>query len=239
MFRMPLFCVEYDVNKMKKLLPLFFVSSLFAQDNPYDTIVKRNAFTLLNEAPIKIELPKIVIKPPVQLYLTGIMNYRGKTNVYLFSKDIDKRFLTLNTNKRTDSGVTLLSVEKGLVEVNNNGVIEMLSFESHKLPNVLSPLPKGSPTVIKKDSKNNKDKNKNIAPPTPRPSIVKVPSRRPKIDPKVIQKGLEYIDRIDDKEKREYILKRLEGLQSGQNNLDRKIDTNERRRQYDERRRGK
>ena len=101
------------------------------------------------------------------------------------------------------------------------------------------PHPKGSPTVIKKDSKNNKDKNKNIAPPTPRPSIVKVPSRRPKIDPKVIQKGLEYIDRIDDKEKREYILKRLEGLQSGQNNLDRKIDTNERRRQYDERRRDK
>ena len=43
----------------------------------------------------------------------------------------------------------------------------------------------------------------------------------------------------DDKEKREYILKRLEGLQSGQNTLNRKIDTNERRRQYDERRRDK
>ena len=69
--------------------------------------------------------------------------------------------------------------------------------------------------------------------------MVKVPSRRPKIDPRIIQKGLEYIDRIDDKEKREYILKRLEGLQSGQNTLNRKIDTNERRRQYDERRRDK
>ena len=96
-----------------------------------------------------------------------------------------------------------------------------------------------TPCRWQKRGKYNKDKNKNIAPPTPRPSIVKVPSRRPKIDPKVIQKGLEYIDRIDDKEKREYILKRLEGLQSGQNNLDRKIDTNERRRQYDERRRDK
>ena len=221
---------------MKKLLPLLFVSSLFAQNNPYDTIVKRNAFTLLNEAPIRIELPKIVIKPPVQLYLTGIMNYRGQTNVYLFSKDIDKRFLTLNRNRRTDSGVTLLSVEKGLVEVNNNGVIEMLSFESHKLPNVLSPLPKGSPTVIKKDSKNNKNKNKNITPPILRPSIIKVPSRQPKIDPKIIQRGLEYIDKIEDKEKKEYVLKRLERLQSGQDNLDRKIDTNEKRRQYDQRR---
>ena len=224
---------------MKKLIPLFFVSSLFAQENPYETIVKRNAFTLLNEVPAKVELPKILEKPPVQLYLTGIMNYRGQTNVYLFSKDIDKRFLTLNTNRRTDSGVTLLSVEKGLVEVNNNGVIEMLSFESHKLPNVLSPLPKGSPTVIKKNSKNNKDKNKNITPPTLRPSIIKVPSRQPKIDPKIIQRGLEYIDKIEDKEKKEYVLKRLERLQSGQDNLDRKIDTNEKRRQYDQRRRDK
>ena len=69
--------------------------------------------------------------------------------------------------------------------------------------------------------------------------MIKVPSRRPKIDPKIIQKGLEYIDRIDDKEKREYILKRLEGLQSGQSSLNRKIDTNERRRQYDERKKEK
>ena len=226
---------------MKKLLPLFFASSLFAQENPYDTIVKRNAFTLLNEAPAKVELPKILEKPPVQLYLTGIMNYRGQTNVYLFSKDIDKRFLTLNTNRRTDSGVTLLSVEKGLVEVNNNGVIEMLSFESHKLPSVLSPLPKGSPTVVKKTSKDDKNKNKEkkIINTSRRPSIIKVPSRIPKIDPKIIEKGLEYIEKIEDKEKREYVLKRLEKLQSGQDSLDRKIETNEKRRQYDERRREK
>ena len=219
------------------LLFLALTLSLSASENPYEVIVKRNAFTLLNEAPSKFQLPKIPMKPPVQLYLTGIMNYRGQTNVYLFSKDINKRFLTLNTNTRTDSGVTLLSVEKGLVEVNNNGVIEILSFESHKLPSVLPPLPKGSPTVIKKDSKNNKDKNKNITPPAPRPSIIKVPSRQPKIDPKIIQKGLEYIDKIEDKEKKEYVLERLERLQSGQDSLDRKIETNEKRRQYDERRR--
>jgi len=225
---------------MKKLLPLFFVSSLFAQENPYDTIVKRNAFTLVNEVPAKVKLPKLLEQPPIRLNLTGIITRRGQTNVYLFSKDIPKRFLTLTSKRRTDSGVTLLSVSRGLVEVNNNGVIEMLSFESHRLPTVLSPLSKNAaPTVIKKDSKNNKDKNKNITTAAPKASVIKVPSRRPKIDPRVIEKGLEYIDRIDDKEKREYILKRLEGLQSGQNNLDRKIDTNERRRQYDERRRDK
>jgi len=226
---------------MKKLLPLLFVSSLFAQENPYDTIVKRNAFTLLNDAPTKTTLPKILEKPPVRLNLTGIIRRKGQTSVYLFSQDIPKRFLTLTSNKRTDSGVTLLSVSRGLVEVNNNGVIEMLSFESHRLPTVLSPAAKGTPTVVKNSPKDDKNKNKEkkIIPTTPKPSVVKVPSRRPKIDPKVIQKGLEYIDRIDDKEKREYILQRLERLQSGQDTLDRKIDTNEKRRQYDERRRDK
>ena len=160
------------------------------------------------------------------------------TSVYLFSKDIPKRFLTLSTKMRTDSGVTLLSVEKGLVEVNNNGVTELLSFETHKLPSVIT-LPKLNikPTIVKK--KDSKDKSVKAASSNPKANIVTVPSRRPKVDPRIIQKGLEYIDKIDDKEKREYILNRLERLQSGQEKIDRKIDSNERKRQYDERRRDK
>ena len=223
---------------MKILISLFFVSSLFAQENPYDTIVKRNAFTLLKEAPAKVELPKLLEQPPIKLNLTGIITRRGVTSVYLFSKDIPKRFLTLSTKMRTDSGVTLLSVEKGLVEVNNNGVTELLSFETHKLPSVIT-LPKlnTKPTIIKK--KDDKNKSVKAASPTPKANIVTVPSRRPKVDPRIIQKGLEYIDKIEDKEKREYILNRLERLQSGQEKIDRKIDSNERKRQYDERRRDK
>ena len=223
---------------MKKLILLFFVSSLFAQENPYDTIVKRNAFTLLKEVPAKVELPKLLEQPPIKLNLTGIIVRRGVTNVYMFSKDVPKRFLTVSTKKRTDSGVTLLSVEKGLVEVNNNGVIELLSFNTHKLPSTVTlPRLNTKPTVVKKKD----DKNKSIktAPSIQKANIVTVPSRRPKIDPKIIQKGLEYIDRIDDKEKREYILQRLESLQGGQEKIDRKIETNERRRQYDERKRDK
>jgi hypothetical protein len=223
---------------MKKLIPLFFVGSLLAQENPYDTIAKRNAFVLLNETPKKVELPKLLEKPPIKLNLTGIITKRGVTTVYMFSKDIPKRFLTLSTKRRTDSGVTLLSVERGLVEVNNNGVTELLSFETHKLPSTVTlPALNTKPTVIKK--KDDKGKPVKAAAPAPKANIVTVPSRRPKVDPRIIQKGLEYIDRIDDKEKREYILQRLERLQSGQDNLDRKIDSNERRRQYDERRRDK
>jgi len=224
---------------MKKLLlPLLLASSVSAEQRNYDAITDRNAFALLDKAPDKVEIPKLLEKPPVKLNLTGIMKYRGQTNVYLFSEDISKRFLMLNQSRPTDSGVTLISVSKGLVKVDNNGVTELLSFDTHKLPTVITKPVLLLPTVIKKDKKES-SKSVKVLPTPPEPSVVKVPSRRPKVDPRIIQKGLEYIDRIDDKEKREYILKRLEGLQSGQNTLNRKIDTNERRRQYDERRRDK
>ena len=144
---------------MKKLIPLFFAISVFAQEKTYDTIAKRNAFTLLKEVPAKVEVPKVLEKPPIKLNLTGIIIRRGVTNVYMFSKDIPKRFLTLSSKRRTDSGVTLLSVERGLVEVDNNGVTELLSFDTHKLPSIVT-LPKlnTKPTVIKKKD----DKSKSV-----------------------------------------------------------------------------
>jgi hypothetical protein len=226
---------------MKRLLLILFASSVAAENNSYQIITERNAFALAEESVAKVQLPPVVIKPPVKLHLTGIMKYQGLTNVFLYSKDLPKRFLTLNHKKPVDSGIELLSVKGSRVKIMNNGVTENLSFETHKLPTVMGPAPVfNRPTVIKKDSKDDKNKNKEKkSAPAPRPSVVKVPSRQPKIDPRIIQKGLEYIDRIDDKEKREYILKRLEGLQEGQSSLNRKIDSNERRRQYDERRRDK
>ncbi len=127
---------------------------------------------------------------------------------------------------------------RGLVQVDNNGVTEMLSFDTHKLPSIVTlPALKTTPTIIKK--KDDKSKEVKVMPQTPKANVVTVPSRRPKIDPRIIQRGLEYLDKVEDKEKREYILQRLEKLQSGQQNLDRKIDSNERRRQYDERKRDK
>ena len=223
---------------MKYLLFFLLCSSVVAQDR-YKAITDRNAFALLDAVPTRTTTPPIIVQSPIKLNLTGIIARRGVTNVYLFTKDIPKRFLILSTLRRTDSGVTLLSVEKGLVEVNNNGTVELLSFETHKLPNVVTlPALKATPTIVKKkEKKDSKGKEIKILPAAPKPNIVTVPSRMPKVDPRIIQKGLEYIDRIEDKEKREYILQRLERLQSGQQKLDSKIDNNERRRQYDERRR--
>ena len=225
---------------MKYLLFFLLCGSVIADDR-YNQITKRNAFALLDKTPEKVTLQPVLVQPPVKLNLTGIITRRGVTNVYLFSKDIPKKYLTLSTRRRTDSGVTLRSVEKGLVEVDNNGTVELLSFDTHKLPSVVTlPALKATPTVVKKkEKKDSKDKSVKLTPAVPKPNVVKVPSRVPKVDPRIIQKGLEYIDRIEDKEKREYILQRLERLQSGQQSLDRKIDSNERRRQYDERKRDK
>ena len=223
---------------MKYLIILLILTASVNAENKYDQIHKRNAFALLDEAPSKVEVRPLLAKPPVKLNLTGIITRRGITNVYLFSKDIPKRYLNLSTKRRSDSGITLLSVEKGLVEIDNNGVREMLSFDTHKLPSIITlPALKATPTIIKK--KDDKNKEVKIMPQTPKANVVTVPSRRPKIDPRIIQRGLEYLDKVEDKEKREYILQRLEKLQSGQQNLDRKIDSNERRRQYDERKRDK
>ena len=223
---------------MKYLIILLILTASVNAENKYDQIYKRNAFALLDKVPSKVEVPPLFAKPPVKLNLTGIITRRGITNVYLFSKDIPKRYLNLSTKRRSDSGITLLSVEKGLVEIDNNGVREMLSFDTHKLPSIITlPALKTTPTIIKK--KEDKSKEVKIMPQTPKANVVTVPSRRPKIDPRIIQRGLEYLDKVEDKEKREYILQRLEKLQSGQQNLDRKIDSNERRRQYDERKRDK
>ena len=223
---------------MKYLIILLILTASVNAENKYDQIHKRNAFALLDKVPSKVEVRPSLVKPPVKLNLTGIITRRGITNVYLFSKDIPKRYLNLSTKRRSDSGITLLSVEKGLVEIDNNGVREMLSFDTHKLPSIITlPALKTTPTIIKK--KDDKSKEVKIMPQTPKANVVTVPSRRPKIDPRIIQRGLEYLDKVEDKEKREYILQRLEKLQSGQQNLDRKIDSNERRRQYDERKRDK
>ena len=83
-----------------------------------------------------------------------------------------------------------------------------------------------------------KEEKKEAKKSEPRPSVVKVPSRNRGItDPRMqsmMERGLEYLNKIEDKEKRDQIMKRLESLQSGQYKLKSNIDQNERRRQYDE-----
>ena len=210
----------------------------------YDAIVKRNAFTLLAETPKEVKVENYVETSPVKLNLTGIMRYRGKTNVYLYSKDLPQRFITLDTKRnRSNSNITLVDVSQGMVTVINNGVTELLSFDTHKLPTVVTKtVGQAGPTIVKKDDRGRddrkKEEKKEAKKSEPRPSVVKVPSRNRGItDPRMqsmMERGLEYLNKMDDSEKKEQIMKRLESLQSGQYKLKTDIDQNERRRQYDE-----
>lgn len=217
---------------MKRLLIFLFAVTVYAEDNQYTAINKRNAFNLGKDTlpPVTILLPPKA--PAIELYLTGIVTWRGQTNAYMYSKDLPNKYLNLKIGQEL-YGIKLLTVSKSKILVNNNGVNQTLSFDNNRLKTTVTKT-KGAPTVVKK---NEKDKSVKILPVLPQPNVVKVPSRQPQIDPRIIQRGLEYIDKIEDKEKKEYILKRLERLQSGQDSIKSDVKRNEERRQYDERRR--
>ena len=217
---------------MKRLLIFLFAVTVYAEDNQYTAINKRNAFNLGKDTlpPVTILLPPKA--PAIELYLTGIVTWRGQTNAYMYSKDLPNKYLNLKIGQEL-YGIKLLTVSKSKILVNNNGVNQTLSFDNNRLKTTVTKT-KGAPTVVKK---NEKDKSVKILPVLPQPNVVKVPSRQPQIDLRIIQRGLEYIDKIEDKEKKEYILKRLERLQSGQDSIKSDVKRNEERRQYDERRR--
>lgn len=224
---------------MKKLLLIFFVVSLHAgETNIYQSITKRNAFELTSETP-RLILPPVseILRPSV--FLTGMTRFNGVRKIHLVLRKAGEsdKFASLAINEK-QYNVELKKIYKNSALISNNGNEQFISFENNGLPTVVT---KPQPTKKETSSKYSRDKKgsskkeeKKSAPTSPKPHVVQVPSRRPKIDPRIIEKGLEYLSRAEDSEKKEYIMKRLESLQSGQSTIKSDIDKNERRRQYDE-----
>jgi len=224
---------------MKKLLLIFFAVSLHAgETNTYQSITKRNAFELTSEIPRPI-LPPVseILRPSV--FLTGITRFNGIRKIHLVLRKAGEpdKFASLAINEK-QYNVELKKIYKNSALISNNGSEQLMSFESNGLPTIITkpqPAKKESSSKYSKDKKeSSKKETKRTASSPPKPHIVQVPSRRPKIDPRIIEKGLEYLSRSEDSEKKEYIMKRLESLQSGQSIIKSDIDKNERRRQYDE-----
>ena len=225
---------------MKRLLPLLFAVSAFAESNLYDGITERNAFELTAELTRPILPPASEILKPA-LYLTGLTHFRGIRKVHLVlrkSGEPDK-FVSLAINEK-QYNVELKKINKNSALVSNNGREELMSFENNGLPTMVTKAPVKKVLMERSSSRSSRGKEsskkeeKKSAPAPAKAHIVQVPSRKPQIDPRIVEKGLEYISRIDDQEKKEYIMKRLESLQSGQYKIKSDIDQNERRRQYDE-----
>ena len=224
---------------MKKLLLMFFAVNLYAEEtNLYQSITKRNAFELTSETPSLILPPASEILRP-SVFLTGITRFNGIRKIHLVLRKAGHpdKFVSLAINEK-QYNVELKKIYKNSALISNNGSEQLMSFESNSLPTIITkpqPAKKESSSKYSRDKKgSSKKEEKKSTPTSPKPHVVQVPSRRPKIDPRIIEKGLEYLSRTEDSEKRDYVMKRLESLQSGQSIIKSDIDKNERRRQYDE-----
>jgi hypothetical protein len=226
---------------MKKFFLYFLLAlSVCAEENPYLSITERNAFELMGETAQPI-LPPVseILRPSV--FLTGITHHQRIYKGHLVLKGTPPepdKFLSLCRGQQKHN-IKVLEIKKNSVVISNNGVEQLLTFKDNGLPTVVLKSPSGKRPSSEKSEKRSRSSSKDSKsqpppPPTPRPQIVTVPSRRPQIDPRVIEKGLEYLSKTDNDEKREYVLKRLESLRSGQSRIKSDIDQNERRRQYDE-----
>jgi hypothetical protein len=209
------------------------------ETNVYEAIAERNAFDLTSDLP-KPVLPPVaeILRPSV--YLTGLTHFRGVRKVHLVLRHAGEpdKFVSLATNEK-QYNVELKKINKNSALISNNGSEELISFENNGLPTIVTKAPSSKKEAPSSRSsrdrrESGKKEEKKSAPTPPKAHIVQVPSRRPKIDPRIIEKGLEYISRSEDNEKKEYIMKRLESLQSGQHKIKSDQDQNERRRQYDE-----
>jgi len=139
-------------------------------------------------------------------------------------------------------GVELKKIYINSALVSNDGASQLLSFEKNSLPTIITKAATRSSKSSEKDrressGRRSSDSSKRASTASsrpPQPQVVTVPSRRPKVDPRIIEKGLEYLSKMEDGERKESMLKRIESLQSGQGKIKSDIDRNERRRQYDE-----
>ena len=224
---------------MKNLVIFFlFIVSLHGADNTYSSIAERNAFELTSEKPIAILPPVREILAP-SVFLTGITRWKGTNKVHLVLRKAGEsdKFVSLGINER-QYNIELKKVLEGSVLIEANGSNKLLSFKTNGLPTIVTkaPAPKktSSSSRYSRDKKEVKKEKKKSSPPSVKAQVVTVPSRRPQVDPRIIEKGLEYLSRMEEGEKRDYLLKRVESLQSGQRQIKSDIDQNERRRQYDE-----
>ena len=115
---------------------------------------------------------------------------------------------------------------KDTVFISYNGILQELTFKQNGLPSFVARATIKPNAKDKREERGERGRSSSSsqraskAPSRPsEPQVVTVPSRRSQIDPRIIEKGLEYLSKTEDSEKREYLLKRLESLQSGQHKI--------------------
>jgi hypothetical protein len=193
--------------------------SIYGAENPYSTITERNAFELTSKesAPVLPPVEKI-LAPSV--FLTGITHWKGVKKVHLVLRKTGEadKFVSLGVNEK-QYDVELKKILEDSALVSTSGNDQLLSFETDGLPTIVTKTAAAKRTSsssrYSRDKKEDKKEEKKSSPAPPKPQVVTVPSRRSQVDPRIIEKGLEYLSKMEDGDKRDYLLKRMESLQLG------------------------
>ena len=224
-------CNKFSVKLfMKKTVFLFFCvcagflsfSTVWGESS-YGGIVERNAFDLTSEKKIPI-LPPVFTLPLTDVYLTGIARKDKVYTAYMAIKvKTQNKFLGLREGEKKD-GVEVVKIMRDTVLISYNGILQELTFKQNSLPSFVAKATPKQKTKDKREERGERGRSSsrpqtatNAPSRASGPQVVTVPSRRPKIDPRIIERGLEYLSKTEDNEKREYLLKRLESLQNREN----------------------
>ena len=207
------------------LLAFGCISLKGGETNSYQSITKRNAFDLTASLPV-LTLPPVSNILSTDIFLTGISRLNGVRKVHLVLKRIGEpnKYVSLVADQK-QYNIKLNKILDDSVEITKDGVPTLLSFEKNGLPSIITK----STSKLTERGKYSKDKSSKEKASTPKPTSGPkiVPSRKSRsqarqVDPRVLERGLEYINKIDDPEKKEYILQRLEKYQRGEHDSDKR-----------------
>ena len=157
-------------------------------ENPYHGIIERNGFELTAEKPTQI-LPPIATLPLTDVYLTGIDRKDKIYTAYMVIKDkTQNKFLGLREGEKKDE-VEVMKIMKDTVFISHNGILQELTFKQNSLPSIVTKVSTKSNTKDKREHGRSSSSSQKAAKAPSRPSspqVVTVPSRRPQIDPRLL-----------------------------------------------------
>jgi len=167
-------------------------------ESPYNQIAKRNAFDLTEKKPSAILPPVHLVLTDV--YLTGVARKAKIYTAYMAIKGTTQnKFLGLREGQQKD-GIEVIKITKDTVFISRNGILQELTFQQNSLPSTVTKISTKSNTKDKREERGERgrstDSSQKAVKATSRalgPQVVTVPSRRPKIDPRIIEKGLESV----------------------------------------------
>jgi hypothetical protein len=120
------------------MLAVGCVSLDSGETNIYQSITKRNAFDLTDSLPVLTLPPATNILSP-SVFLTGISRLNGVRKVHLVLKKRGElnKYVSLATDQK-QYNIKLNKIFNYSVEITNNGVPTLLSFEKNGLPTTIT-----------------------------------------------------------------------------------------------------